>query len=195
MDAGGGQRFDQNVPRCYLLGTGVAGSLRGAPAGLLLEYGHVRIGFDGGPGSEPPEHVSAWLVCDPEDPAMPGLRYIAHMTGMPEPERRPYDSGPVHVRPMDTGTGEYGYHILCGHHLITWVPRATGFPGWAEGSALMFADGAEAERISRTAAEAQRHEVQRLVYGRLGDQALARMAAGRSPPFGEWGEEGRLYRP
>ena len=182
------------MPRLYLLGTGVAGSLKRAPAGMLLEYGHARVGFDGGPGSEPPEHVHAWLICDPDDVAMPELRRMALHTGMPLPERKPYAKGVVRAEPLETGRGTYGYRIECGHQLISWVPRADDFPDWAEGSELMFADGAEPERIQRIAEAAKRRQVSRLVYARLGDVALALDAAGRAPPFGEWGEEGGLYR-
>ena len=60
-----------------LLGVGAAGSPRHAPAGLLLEYGPIRLGFDGGPGSEPPDNVHAWLISDPFDPLQPDRRRTA----------------------------------------------------------------------------------------------------------------------
>ncbi|GAA3206715.1 hypothetical protein [Actinocorallia longicatena] len=168
------------MSRLILLGAGTAGSADHAPAGLLLEYGQVRIGFDGGPGSEPPENVHAWLVSDPFDPLQPRRRALAHTTGMPEPVVSPYDHGALRIAPLPLAGHAYGYRITTGTRTAVWAPHAGAFPAWAESADLMFAP----ERLAPPALEAG---VRRLVLtaeeGRDGHRARV-----------EWAEEGRIYR-
>jgi len=174
------------VSRLLLLGVGTAGSPHHAPAGLLLEYGHVRVGFDGGPGSEPPENIDAWLVCDIHDHLHPILREIARDTGMPEPVVGPYDHRPLQIEPLPTGPRTYGYRITAGHHTAIWAPSCAEFPSWARDADLMFGDGGR--DIDDVAAAAKRLEIRRLVLVRLDGPDPA------PPAYGEWGVEGRAYR-
>lgn len=184
------------MPRFLLLGVGAAGSARFAPAGLLLEYGHVRIGFDGGPGSEPPENIDAWLVSDATGPLQPELRRIARETGMPEPAVAPYEHRPLHIEPMPVAAAAHAYRITIGHQFAVWAPGLAQFPEWAGGADLMFADGTgDRHRLAEVAAAAQQLLVRRLVLVPVGDTAIESVDRGRPPPYGEWGEEGRLYRP
>ena len=183
------------MSRLILLGIGTTESPRFAPYGLLLEYGHIRVGFDGGPGSEPSENVHAWLVGDDRS-ALHGERLrIARETGMPEPAVAPYDHGPLKVTPLPVAGDRHGYQIKIGHHLAAWAPECAALPAWAEGEDLVFADGSSdwpaTQEIARTA---KRLRVQRLVLVNLGAPALAALDAGEPPPYGEWGEEGRRYR-
>lgn len=179
------------MSRLILLGVGTADSPQHAPAGLLLEYGHIRVGFDGGPGSEPPENIDAWLICDVHDGLRPILREIARDTGMPEPAVVPYDHRPLQIEPLPAGPLSYGYRISTGHRTAVWTPDFTDFPTWAARADLMFADGSGSPaEITETAAAAKRLEVRRLVFVRLGPAADAMDA----PPSGEWGVEGRTYR-
>ena len=178
-----------------LLGIGTAESPRFAPAGLLLEYGHVRVGIDGGPGSEPAENIDAWLVRDERGPLQDELRRIARETGMPEPAVQPYHHGPLKVEPVAVAGRLYGYRIGIGHHVAAWAPETPEFPAWAEGLDLVFTDGSgswpDTQERARTA---KRLRVQRLVFVRLGTAAQSALDAGERPPYGEWGEEGRKYR-
>ncbi len=179
------------MSRLILLGVGTAESPEHAPAGLLLEYGHLRVGFDGGPGSEPPENIDAWLVCGVHDALYPRLREIAQDTGMPEPAVVPYDHRPLRIEPLPAGAPAYAYRISTGHRTAVWAPVFAEFPAWAAGADLVFADAAGGpEEIIDTATAAEGLGVRRLIFVRLGPAADA-MAA---PPFGEWGVEGRAYR-
>lgn len=183
------------MSRLILLGIGTAQSARFAPAGLLLEYGHIRVGIDGGPGSEPAENIDCWLVSDDRGPLQDDLCEIAHETGMPKPTVMAYHHGPLKIDPVSVADHRYGYRIGIGHHVAAWAPRTVEFPVWAEGTDLMFADGAldwpEIQELARTA---KRLRVQRLVFVRLGAAALSAVDAGKRPWYGEWGEEGRTYR-
>lgn len=168
------------MSRLILLGTGTAGSPVHAPAGLLLEYGQVRIGFDGGPGSEPPENVHAWLVSDPFDPLQTDRRTLAHLTGMPEPVVSPYDHGALRIAPLPLAGHAYGYRISTGTRTAVWAPHAPAFPDWARAADLMFGP----EDLVRIARESG---VRRLVVT-VHDESDG------LPDHGEWGEEGRSYR-
>jgi hypothetical protein len=183
------------VSRLILLGIGTADSSRFAPVGLLLEYGHIRVGIDGGPGSEPPENIDAWLVRDEQGPLQAELLRIARETGMPEPAVLSYQHGPLKIEPIPVAAHVYGYRIAVGHHVAAWVPEAAEPPPWTEGMDLVFADGsAAAPHTQELASTAKRLRVQRLVLVRLGAAALAAVDAGDQPSYGEWGEEGRKYR-
>ncbi|MFI0352200.1 hypothetical protein [Actinomadura sp. 9N407] len=178
------------MPRLILLGAGAARSSRFAPAGLLVEYGHTRVGIDGGPGSEPPENVHAWLVRD--DAPHPDLLRIAQETGMREPAVAAFRHGSLHIDPMPAGDGAYGYRIVSGHHTAVWAPRFGDFPGWAGSADLVFAG--PGSDLAATVEAARRLKVGRLVLVLLDERAGAAMDAGTDPPFGEWGEEGGQYR-
>ncbi|XVQ15087.1 hypothetical protein ACQP1W_21915 [Spirillospora sp. CA-255316] len=178
------------MPRLILLGVGAARSPRFAPAGLLVEYGHTRVGIDGGAGSEPPENVHAWLVRD--GGAHSDLHRIAAETGMRPPAVAAFRHGPLHVDPLPAGGGIYGYRIVSGHRTAVWAPEFTAFPGWAERADLAFA-GTGGD-LGATAEAARRLEVRRLVFVLLDEPVFAALDAGAHPPFGEWGEEGRQYR-
>ncbi|HEX6472380.1 MAG TPA: hypothetical protein VF069_25025 [Streptosporangiaceae bacterium] len=183
------------MSRLILLGIGTERSPRFAPAGLLLEYGHVRVGIDGGPGSEPAENIDAWLVTSEHGPLRAELRDIARETGMPEPVVGPYAHGPLRIEPVRLADETYGYRIGVGHHVAGWAPAATTLPPWTDGMDLVFADGSlswpDTVELARTA---KRLRVQRLVFVRLGAAALSALDSSERPPYGEWGEEGRAYR-
>jgi hypothetical protein len=179
------------MPRLILLGVGTAGSPRFAPAGLLIEYGHTRVGIDGGPGSEPPETVDAWLVRD-DDPH-PDLLRIAHDTGMNEPAAGPFEHGALHVDPVPAGDGLHVYRIASGHRTAVWAPEFDAFPECAEGANLVFSGPGAG--VDATAEEARRLRVGRLVFVLLDEPAFAAdLDAGKDPPYGEWGQEGGQYR-
>jgi hypothetical protein len=178
------------MARLILLGAGVARSSRYAPAGLLIEYGHTRVGIDGGAGSEPPETVQAWLVRD--DAPHPDLLRIARETGMREPAVAPFRHGPLHIDPVPVGDGLYGYRIVSGHHTAVWAPEHAAFPDWAERADLVFSGPGPG--IAATAEAARRLTVRRLVFVLLDEPVFAMLDAGEDPPFGEWGEEGGQYR-
>ncbi|WP_433323716.1 hypothetical protein [Spirillospora sp. CA-294931] len=173
------------MPRLILLGVGTAGSTRFAPAGLLVEYGHTHVGIDGGPGSEPPETVEAWLVRDEHDPLLPELRRIARESVMAEPGLGAFAHGALHVEPR-----EAGYRITIGHRSAVWAPEPGPLPPWAGDADLAFAGAVTAADVVEGARTARELGVKRLVFARVGD-ALDR---GEPPASGEWGEEGRVYR-
>lgn len=178
------------MPRLILLGIGSAGSSRFAPAGLLIEYGHTRVGLDGGPGSEPPENVDAWLVTDEHGPLQPGRLRIAREEGMADPAVAPFQHGPLHVDPVPVAHPDaavYGYRIRAGHHTAVWAPEFAKVPDWGGQADLMFAGAAD---VGETAAAAERFGVRRLVFVCLGEEVDPQIG----PPFGEWGEEGGQYR-
>ncbi|SEF60669.1 hypothetical protein SAMN04489712_101571 [Thermomonospora echinospora] len=191
------------MPVAVLLGVGTARSPRFAPAGLLVEYGHVRVGLDGGPGSEPPENVDAWLVRDEDDPLQPGRVRLAAEEGMARPVTGSFHQGTLHVEPLPVRCGErrmHGYRIAVGRRVAVWAPEFTEFPPWAEGADLVFADatawdaGAEGTGAPASVPTVRWLGVRRLVFARLGEAAYGAVDSGRAPPFGEWGEEGRKYR-
>lgn len=172
-----------------LLGVGPAQSPRFAPAGLLVEYGHTRVGIDGGPGSEPPETIEAWLVRDESGPLQADLRRIARESEMPEPAAGSFRHGPLHIDPLPGG-----YKITSGHHAAAWAPETADLPDWSRAADVVFADALEWARVIDVAKSAQRLGVRRLVFARLGGSVLEVLDRGEPPPFGEWGEEGRSYR-
>ena len=183
------------MSRLILLGIGAADSSRFAPVGVLLEYGHSRVGIDGGPGSEPADNIDAWLVRDEHGPLQDELLRIARETGMPKPVVMPFGHGPLKIEPIPVADHVHGYRIAIGHHVAAWAPQAASLPPWTEGMDLVFADGsAAAPDIQELARTAKRLRVQRLVFVRLGAAAQAAVDAGEQPPYGEWGEEGRKYR-
>jgi hypothetical protein len=188
------------VPRLILLGVGTAKSSRFAPAGLLVEYGHARVGLDGGPGSEPPENVQAWLVSDPHHALQPARRQLATEEGMPLPEVGAFSHGALRIEAVPVSPSLHGYRILSGRYMAVWAPEYAVFPDWAEDADLMFADGTALDGtgahlgVLASALAAQRRRVKRLIFVRLDEPVFAALDRGEPPPFGEWGEEGRTYR-
>ncbi|GAA4150582.1 hypothetical protein [Actinomadura keratinilytica] len=178
--------------RLVLLGIGAAGSPRFAPAGLLVEYGRTHVGFDGGPGSEPPETVQAWLVRRRDEAGHPRLCRIAADSGMPQPAVASFRHGALQVEPLPLpGDAPVGYRIAAGRRTAVWAPECRGLPLWAEDADLVFAG---TSGMRQTVEAARRLSVRRLVFARLDEEACAAMDAGRDPPFGEWGVEGGRYR-
>jgi hypothetical protein len=182
MDAPLPAGFDQSVSRLMLLGVGAAGSPRHAPAGLLLEYGPVRLGFDGGPGAEPPENVHAWLISDPFDPLQPDRRRISDAAGMPEPTVTHFEHGALRVSPLPLAGHAYGYLIGAGAHTVVWAPCASEFPAWARHAELMFCPAALAETANLAG-------VRRLILVWQSENE-----PDGEQPHAEWAEEGRTYR-
>ncbi|MEU5882573.1 hypothetical protein [Spirillospora sp. NPDC047279] len=179
------------MARLILLGVGTARSALFAPAGLLIEYGHTRVGLDGGPGSEPPENVHAWLVADEQGPLRDDLHRIAHESEMLEPVVGSFRHGPLHVDPLPVAhpkAGVHGYKITMGHRSAVWAPEFVKLPDWAEAADLVFA-GASAD-VAGTARSAQDLRVRRLVFVGLDEEP----GQSTTPAFGEWGEEGGQYR-
>lgn len=192
------------MSRLILLGIGTAKSPRFAAAGLLVEYGHTRVGLDGGPGSEPPENIDAWLIRDKDGPLLPELRRLAREEGMCLPEVTSFQQGSLRIEPEPVVCADrevHGYRITSGRHTAVWAPEFTAFPQWSGGADIVFADaatrsGTPGDRlgVASSAAAAQRLDVGRLVFARLGETVFPAVDAGETPPFGEWGEEGRTYR-
>lgn len=193
-----------------LIGVGAMNSPRYRPAGLLVTYRRRRVMFDGGGASAPTTPVDRWLVCDVQAELMPeirrrcrGLDVTAGVGGFHE--------GGLVVEPLPvvhTSHPTYGYLIRVLGRRVVWAPEFWEFPGWARGADLMFADAAGWRRPIRfahgvgghaaavaTAEQARRHGVGRLVFAHIGRPAIRAIDAGQEPPYGEWGVEGRVYRP
>jgi hypothetical protein len=101
-----------------------------------------------------------------------------------------------------------GYLIRFGDRSVAWAPEFWSFPDWAAGVDLLFADAAGWDRPIRfvggvgghaaaldVAEEAQRRGVRRLVFAHIGRPTIRAIDAGERPPFGEFGRDGRGYRP
>jgi hypothetical protein len=191
-----------------LLGVGAMNSPRYAPAGLLIERGHVRVAIDGGPGAEPDGPLAAWLVTDQHAELIAALRRLAAARGL-VPEVGAYRAGGLDIAPhpvVHTSHPTCGYLIEADGRRIVWAPEFLEFPAWAAGADLMFADAAGWARPIRfargagghapalaVAEQAARHGVRRLVFAHIGRPAIAALDAGQVPPFGEIGAEGGRY--
>jgi hypothetical protein len=194
--------------RLVTLGVGALASPRYAPAGLLLERAGVRVMIDGGPAAAPRGELAAWLVTDEEAELMSGIRELARAMGV-----RPY-AGTfrrkgliIERRPVvHTNHPTFGYLIRAGGARVVWAPEFLEFPAWAAGSALMFAEAAGWNRPIRfrggvgghlytlaVAEAARRHRVRRLVFAHIGRPTLRAIDRGETPPFGEFGADGRRY--
>ena len=127
-----------------LLGVGAMNSPRYAPAGLLIERGHVRVAIDGGPGAEPEGPLAAWLVTDQHAELIAALRRLAAARGL-VPEVGAYRAGGLDIAPypvVHTSHPTCGYLIEADGRRIVWAPEFLEFPAWAAGADLMFADAA-----------------------------------------------------
>lgn len=183
-------------------------SPRYAPAGLLLRHGRHRVVFDGGPGAEPPERLTAWLLTDEKAELRSGIRRLAAARGV-EAHAGSLTIGELRIEALPvvhTSHPTYGYLIAAGERRTVWAPEFWEFPSWVEGVDLMFAEASSWNRPIRfrggvgghlsvhdVAAEAASHGVRRLVYAHIGRPSLRAMDAGQDPEFGEWGVEGRTY--
>jgi len=184
-------------------------SPRFAPAGLLVEAEH-RVLLDGGPGSMPDGSLDAWLVTDERAELIAFIRALARERGL-EPE-----VGAVHAPGLDivpqpvvhTSHPTYGYLISIDSLRIAWAPEFLEFPGWANGTDLMFADAAGWERpiwfagrvgghapAQQVAVEARRRGVRRLIFAHIGRPTIRAMDAGRRPAFGTFGQDGQVFHP
>jgi len=114
----------------------------------------------------------------------------------------------VTPRPVaHTSHPTWGYLVEAGMGRVVWSPEFWEFPEWAAGADLMFADAAGWARpirfaggvgghapVLETAVRARGLGLRRLVFAHIGRPSIQAMDAGRRPPFGEWGVEGRTYR-
>ena len=186
------------------------GSPELAPAGLLVRFGDVRVMLDGGPGAAPDQRPDAWLVTDARAELIGEIRRLAQPLGC-EPEVTSFQRGGLRLRPLPvvhTSHPTVGYRISAGAVRAVWAPEFLEFPRWAMGADPMFADAASWNRriwfvgrvgghasVAEVSADARRWRVRRLVLAHLGRPTLRAMHQGLRPPFGEWGREGREYRP
>lgn len=196
--------------RLTLLGVGAMNSPRYTPAGLLVTHAGRRVALDGGPGAAPEGPLDAWAVTDERAELRTALRRIGE-----EYDRRPavlgYERGGLRVRPLPvrhTSHPAYGYRIEAGGRTAVWAPEFWEFPGWAAGADLMFADAAGWDRpirfpggvgghapVQQVAVDAHQSGVRRLIFAHIGRPSIRAIDAGEEPQWGEWGIEGRTYRP
>jgi len=191
-----------------LLGVGAMNSPRYAPAGLLIERGHVRVAIDGGPGAEPDGPLAAWLVTDQHSELIAALRRLAAARGL-VPEVGAHHANGLDIAPypvVHTSHPTHGYLIEADSRRVVWAPEFLEFPAWAAGADLMFAEAAGWARPIRfargagghapalaVAGQAAHHGVRRLVFAHIGRPTIAALDAGQVPPFGEIGVEGGRY--
>lgn len=200
--------------RLTLLGVGAMNSPRYRPAALLLAWRGWRVMFDGGPGAEPSGRLDAWLVTDERAELIGKLRRLAAGYGL-RPEVAEFSAGrgrdTLRITPepvAHTSHPTYGYLIEAGERRVAWAPEFWEFPDWATGVDLLFADAAGWDRPIRfaggvgghasvppTAEAAQEAGVRRVVFAHIGRPCIRVIDHGLRPPFGEWGVEGRSYRP
>jgi hypothetical protein len=194
--------------RLTLLGVGAMNSPRYVPAGLLVEHRRRRVMLDGGPGAEPDGRLDDWLVTDERGELMREIRQLARAKGL-EPAAKTYSSGVLTIkrrRVVHTSHDTFGYLIEAGGGKIVWAPEFFEFPRWAAEADLMFAEAAGWNRPIRfrcgvgghaaaldVAREARRRGARRLILAHIGRPTIKAIDAGLRPPFGEFGEEGKVY--
>jgi hypothetical protein len=164
--------------------------------------------LDDGPGAEPDGELDAWLVTDERGELMREIRRLARAKGL-EPAAETYSSGGLTItrrRVVHTSHDAFGYLIEAGGGRIVWAPEFFEFPQWAVGADLMFAEAAGWNRPIRfrggagghasaldVAREARRRGVRRLILAHIGRPTIRAIDVGLRPPFGEFGEEGKVY--
>ncbi len=194
--------------RLTLLGVGAMKSPRFAPAGLLVEYGAIRVAIDGGPGAAPAGPLDAWLVTDERAELMRELRRLAAAHGL-VPRASDYAGGGLRVAAhpvVHTSHSTCGYVVEAAGRRAVWAPEFLDFPGWAADADLMFADAAGWARPIRfahgtgghaaalaVAEQARAQHVRRLVFAHIGRPAIRAIDAGQAAPFGEFGAGGASY--
>jgi hypothetical protein len=165
--------------------------------------------LDGGPGAEPSQRIDAWLVSDARAELMREIRGIARRWGV-EPGVAGFQAGDLSAEPklvVHTSHATYGYFVRAPGLRMAWAPEFFAFPRWAHDVDLMFAEAAGFARPVRFAhhagghmatldvsRDAQRYRVRRLVFAHIGRPSIRAIDAGKTPPFGQWGIEGRAYR-
>jgi hypothetical protein len=191
-----------------LLGVGAMNSPRYAPAGLLAEYGAVRVAIDGGPRAAPAGRLDAWLVTDERAELVRELRQLATAHGL-VPAARDFtgDGLRLAARPVvHTSHATFGYVIEAAGRRVVWAPEFLDFPSWAAGADLLFADAAGWARPIRfargtgghaaaltVAEQARAQHVGRLVFAHIGRPTIRAIDAGHTAPFGEFGADGASY--
>jgi hypothetical protein len=194
--------------RFTLLGVGAMNSPRYAPAGLLVEYGAVRVAIDGGPGGAPAGRLDAWLVTDERAELIRELRQLAAAHGL-VPRACDFSSGGLRLAAqpvVHTSHPTFGYLIEAAGRRVVWAPEFLEFPSWAAGADLMFADAAGWARPIRFAHQAGGHaaalavaeqarvqHVGRLVFAHIGRPTIRATDAGQTAPFGEFGADSASY--
>lgn len=194
--------------RLELLGIGAMRSPLYRPAGLLVECGGARVMLDGGPGAVPPGRLNAWLVTDAHCELIAAIRRLARQRGL-EPAVARFEHGSLAIVPRSvthTSHPAYGYRIETPRKAVVWAPEFLRFPTWARGADLMFAEAAGWESPIRFAGGAGGHAatldvarrarsagVRRLVFAHVGRPTIRALARGQKLPFGELGQEGRIY--
>lgn len=194
--------------RLKLLGIGAMASPRYRPAGLLVEYGSVRVMLDGGPGAAPRGRLDAWLVTDVHGELIAAIRRSAKRRRL-DPAVARFEHGKLAIVPRrvtHTSHPSFGYLIRTPRRTIVWAPEFLRFPRWARGADLMFAEAAGWSRPIRfaggagghaaalgVARSARRAGVRRLVFAHIGRPTLRALDRGDAFPFGKLGQEGRTY--
>jgi hypothetical protein len=194
--------------RLWTLGIGAMASPRFAPAGLLVERSALRVMIDGGPAAEPAGRLAAWLVTDEASELMPRIRDCAQARGL-VPYAGSFRAPGLRIqrrRVVHTNHPTFAYLILANRARVVWAPEFLKFPAWAANATLVFAEASSWSRPIRfragvgghldvlaVAKEAQRHRVRRLVFAHIGRPTIRALDRGESPPFGEFGAEGRCY--
>lgn len=179
------------------------------PAGLLLEYGRVRLMLDGGPGAAPSGPLDAWLVTDERCELMAAIRRLAKQRRL-IPFRGRFVRGSLSVTPhnvVHTSHPVCGYLIRTPTRRVVWAPEFYRFPRWARAADLMFADAAGWSHPIRfaggvgghaaalqVAEQARRAGVRKLVFAHIGRPTLRALDRGETFPFGERGCERQVYR-
>ncbi|WP_285578834.1 MBL fold metallo-hydrolase [Actinoallomurus iriomotensis] len=175
-----------------------------------MTHEQYRIMLDGGGASVPTPPLDRWLVCDARAELMPRIRRSCGGLDV-KPMITDFRAGGLAVEPMPvvhTSHPTFGYLMRVSGRRVVWAPEFWEFPEWARGAGLMFADAAGWQRpirfaggvgghaaVSATAEQARRHGVARLVFAHIGRPVIRAIDAGQEPPYGEWGVEGRVYRP
>ncbi|WP_210717322.1 MBL fold metallo-hydrolase [Amycolatopsis acididurans] len=158
---------------------------------------------------DPGPPLDAWLVSDGRAELMPEIRRRAGGLGV-EPTVGSFEADGVEVRSRPvrhTSHPTVGYLIDTGRQRAAWAPEFWVFPEWVRGVDLMFADAAGWRRpigfaggvgghacVRDVSAAACRVGVRRLVFAHIGRPSIRAIDRGERPAFGEWGEDGAVFR-